>query len=257
MANPDLVYVSANDRVTFEQKTDGFSPFCFGPAGSVITMMGGKWGKINKGVYKFTCPDYTKMQDVVPNIITADSMRNMHINGVLTPAAGKLGAAEGEKLDGYVLFDNVPILQSALQSGTRVDFSFDGGLTLVDTAYEKSLAKDENGNILGILPKVVVLNQSNLYDTDKLYLTDKYTVGDVHVFDNDSHVLVSTDGVRDCMISVGTYDKGGRMTAVRTEHVLLTFNEPYATVLNPGERLFVFDYVNFSGTNMHPATKSK
>lgn len=257
VANPDLVYVSANDRVTFEQKTDGFSPFCFGPAGSVITMMGGKWGKINKGVYKFTCPDYTKMQDVVPNIITADSMRNMHINGVLTPAAGKLGAAEGEKLDGYVLFDNVPILQSALQSGTRVDFSFDGGLTLVDTAYEKSLAKDENGNILGILPKVVALNQSNLYDTDKLYLTDKYTVGDVHVFDNDSHVLVSTDGVRDCMISVGTYDKGGRMTAVRTEHVLLTFNEPYATVLNPGERLFVFDYVNFSGTNMHPATKSK
>lgn len=257
VANPDLVYVSANDRVTFEQKTDGFSPFCFGPAGSVITMMGGKWGKINKGVYKFTCPDYTKMQDVVPNIIIADSMRNMHINGVLTPAAGKLGAAEGEKLDGYVLFDNVPILQSALQSGTRVDFSFDGGLKMVETDYDQCLAKDENGNVLGILPKVVVLNQSNLYDTDKLYLTDKYTVGDVHVFDNDSHVLVSTDGVRDCMISVGTYDKGGRMTAVRTEHVLLTFNEPYATVLNPGERLFVFDYVNFSGTNMHPATKSK
>lgn len=260
VSNPDLVYVSAGDRVTYEQKTDGFAPFCFGPANSILSVMGGKWGKITKGVYKFTCPDYKKMQSVVPNITTADSMVGMHINGIMTAAAGRLGAAAGEKYGGYVLFDNVPIVQSALQSGTRVDFSMNGGLTHVGEEFAKSLAKDENGNVLGILPKVVVLNNNTsapIYETDKLYLTDKYTEGDVHIFDNGTHYLISTDGVRDCFISVAAFDESGRMTTVRAEHVLLTFSEPYATALNPGERLFVFDYENFSGTNMRPATKSK
>lgn len=248
---PDITYINSNDVITADYKTDGFQPICFGEKGTIISVMGPIDAPLTTGSYKFASRDYSALQAVIPNVDITDAMKGMHINGVLTAAEGVLGAPSGTAWNGYILFDNMPIVQSAL-NGTRLDYAMDG-IEFVNEAYpEKTLCYDKSGNVLGLNPNKITTNLANIYNTNQLYLTDKYTDGKVNIINNGTHYMITTDGTRDVQIIVSTYNNDGKCEKIDVEKRVLTFAEPYVVQLKPNQKLFVWENTNYEQASFIP-----
>lgn len=252
---PDITYIHSNDSITAEYKADGFSPVCFGEKGTIISVMGPIDVPLTTGNYKFASWDYSALQAVIPDVDTQDAMKGMHINGILTATEGVLGAPSGTAWNGYILFDNLPIVQSAL-NGTRLDYAM-ADIEFVNEAYpEQTLSYDKNGNVLGLNPDKITTNLANIYNTDALYLTDKYTDGKVNIINNGTHYMITTDGTADVQIAVVTYKEGGWFEDIDVEKRVLTFAEPYVVQLQPNQKLFVWENTNYKETSLKPLTQA-
>ena len=215
---------------------------------SIIKALGSVTAPLTKGRSKY-CIDNSNISQIPIDVTVPDALTGCYLNGYLKVKDLYTTPELVEK--GYVLFDNVPIVNSAINtnSNNRLDFS------VYDIRLDSAATHeyDENGIYIGEKQGIVgcPISAPLVYEWDNLYITNAGPKKGFNILKNGNSYTLTTDGAMSCFVVIATYD-GDRLVNSAAEQVIVSINNSKSYTLSGNQRLFVWENDVNRGTTMKP-----
>lgn len=249
---PDAIYVKAGDELTVTVPTEvnknTFAPF---NAGVARNTEGNQNGHTKYCMNAGSIPTFARTKEDT-------GLTGCFFNGYITTKIDYQGTPAGS----MVYVNNAKVLSVVAASATgRNDFEIDLKAYNNSAAEAKKVAFiDENGTVYHdthgyvFQAKYEEGTQKDLlvYNFMNLWVTNAKTEGDIKVFDNGDHYVLTTDAAETCYIIRATYDENGALKSTETEDVFVTLMAPYGIKVAENQKVFVWKNEPFKGTTMQP-----
>ena len=184
---------------------------------------------------------------VIPfDVSERDALVGCHLSGYLK--VKDIASTTDIIESGYILFNNVPIVESVVNSSknNRLDFSV-GEITYVnDISATKEYV---DGIYVGELQGM--LNGKNNYEWDNLYITNASEKQGLKITKNGEYYTISNDGAGSYFVVIATLD-GDRMSDVELESIIVSQNNSKIYRVSDNQKLFVWNNDVNKGTTMQP-----
>lgn len=225
------------------------------PMDTVIKTMGGVSSPLTQGKAKFCIHNTEATQKAFSgfNFMADDAIKDCYLSGYLK--VNDIDATDDIVESGYLLFDNVKIVQSRNNAtNTRVDFSIADPFKGLDNAnLDQWAVYDEDGNYLGVKQNVLSIgNQGTPYEWDNLYITNTKNDNAVKVVKEGNTYTISCNGAKYVKVMTVTY-RDGAMLSVKAENVIVSYNNPkVVSVAGNNQKVLVWDNVMYEGSSFSP-----
>ncbi|MBQ7040344.1 MAG: hypothetical protein IJN39_07225, partial [Clostridia bacterium] len=188
--------------------------------------------------------------DRIPfDVFADDALVGCYLSGYL--AVKDIASTTDVVEKGYILFNNVPIVESAINSSknNRLDFSVGEITYYSDISLTKEYVDDVYvGELQG------AVNNKNNYLWDNLYITNSTAKKGFQVIKEGNTYTITNDGAGSYFVAIATYD-GDRMTEVTAENVIVSVNNSKTYTIADNQKLFVWKSDVNKGTSMQPVIK--
>ncbi len=244
ITNPDIIYVQEGDVITTEkaetQDKTNFAPINAGTARNTEGGMGP-----DKGNHIKFCLTASKMPEFSNTKDDATGLTGCTFNGYIVTKIDFEGTPAGSK----IYFENAEIFD-IVAAGNRIDLEID--IKSCDTNKASEIALTTPDGITYHDPYRYVMRKSNVYDFSNLYITNSSSQSGITAINNGDHYVLVTETAQKCYLVTVTYDDNGNITNTETREVFVTLTEPAAAPIEENQKVFVWNYEPFAGTNMRP-----
>lgn len=238
-------YTLSKYKVSMKTDKTNFEPVSL----SILNAAGSVTPPLTTGKSKY-CIAYKDINKIPIDVSYPDALEGCYLNGYLV-------AKDLKDTDivesGYVLFNNVKIVNSAINpsSNNRFDFSVADILMGDRTKCEEY---DENGNYLGVKQGIINVTNGALvtYDWSNLYITNSKTQPGLQCIQNGNTYTISCDTAEYVYVVKAAFDSAGRMTSVSAEDAIISVNNPKVVTVADNEKVFVWKDEMYKGTNLQP-----
>lgn len=246
-------YTLSPKKVTLESDVNkkNFTPVSMG---DVIKTMGGVSAPLTTGTAKFCLYNNEKAENAFSgfDFKADDALKNCYLNGYLK--VKDISATADIQESGYILFDNVKIVQSRNNTDrSRVDFSIADPFTSVgNTNPDLWAVYDKNGKYLGVKQNMLNTgNQGDIYEWENLYITNTRNDNSIKLTQEGNTYTISCNGAKYVKVLTVTYSNGV-MTDVQSENVIVSINNPKVITVNANQKVMVWDNVMYEGSTFAP-----
>ncbi|MBQ2967934.1 MAG: hypothetical protein IJE10_07450 [Clostridia bacterium] len=232
---PQAIELETGDKYSFE-------PISL----SVLYAMGRVTSPLTAGKSKY-CILNEDLGSIPIDVTANDALVGCYLSGYLEV---KDNASTADVVEsGYVLFDNVPIVNSAINSDKddRLDFSVDG------ISISTNTAEYVNGVYVGEQQGLVNTTNSALktYEWENLYISNASGKKGLQLIRNGNTYTLTNDGACCCFVLIATY-KNGIMKDIEADKVIVSVNNSKKYILEENQRMFVWECDVNKGSSLKP-----
>ena len=235
--------VAPNEVTLVNPKSSNFEPV----SSEIVSDVGTITGTLTEGKLKLcsSSSKHTRYETFGFDVWEDDALKGCYLNGYLIAKDDSSTTDIAES--GYILFDNVEIVQSKyIESKARLDFSVNGyQMKNTPVSYY-----DSNGNYLG--PDQSTVSRTKYYDWSNLYITNSSKKNtDIKISRDGNICTLSSSGAKMATVIIATYD-GARMTNVKMEDVIVSVNNSRVYEIGDNQKLFVWQKEIYKPITMKP-----
>ena len=216
---------------------------------SIINALGAVSAPLTKGKSKY-CIGKGNISAIPIDVTADDALVGCHLSGYLK--VKDLTSTTDIVERGYILFDNVPIVDSAINTSSngRFDFSVDDIMLAASNIVTRETV---DGVYVGEKQGMVNCTKvaKTTYEWDNLYITNAGTKTGLKVIREGNTYTISNDGAGSYFVIIATFD-GDRMTDVVSESVIVSVNNSKTYTVSENQKLFVWNNNVNRGTTMKP-----
>ena len=215
---------------------------------SILNALGSVSSPLTTGDSKY-CIASSNVKNIPFDVTPYDALKGCYLSGYLK--VKDLPTTKDITEKGYILFDNIPIVNSAINTSknNRLDFSVKGiEIDIKDMhEYENGVYIGEKQGFVNCLP-----SGQEVYEWDNLYITNASAKKGFHIVKDKNTYTLATDGAKSCFVAVATYDGSGKMLDLKAEQVIVSVNNSKTYTLSANQKLFVWENDVNKGTTMKP-----
>ena len=232
---PQTIKLETGDKYSFE-------PISL----SVLYAMGRVTSPLTAGKSKY-CILNEDLGSIPIDVTANDALAGCYLSGYLE--VKDIASTADVVESGYVLFDNVPIVNSAINSDKddRLDFSVDG------ISISTNTAEYVNGVYVGEQQGLVNTTNSALktYEWKNLYIANTSGKKGLQLIRNGNTYTLTNDGACCCFVLIATY-KNGIMKDIEADKVIVSVNNSKKYTLEENQRMFVWECDVNKGSTLRP-----
>ncbi|MBQ2967960.1 MAG: hypothetical protein IJE10_07580 [Clostridia bacterium] len=248
----DKEYTIAPQEITvYEPQKYTFEPISM----SIVSNLGGVSSPLTTGKSKY-CIQNQSISFFPFNATAQNALKDCYLSGYLK--VKDLTSTTDVIEKGYVLFDNVPIVNSVINTSAsnRLDFSVND---IIYTDIPENTHEYKNGTYIGALQGTVVglSEHTDAYEWGNLYITNADSKKGLQFTRNGNTYTLSNDGACCLFVAVATYSDQNQMLDARIEQVIVSINNSKSYTISNNQKLFVWECDVNKGTSLCPVFSSK
>ena len=250
IAPQEIALQAVNSKASFEPVVLSSALRTLSGTGTTLSEGEVMFGLINSTTVKSAFGDH--------DITEEDALKDCYLSGYVT--VSDISATSDINESGYLLFDNVPIVQSKDDtSARRIAFSLDSNhmKALNSTNASDWADKDENSNYLGVKQGYMYVQSRTIYDFSNLYITNASNDNKLSITKDGNNYTISSNGAKCCFIVIADYDNLGKFTNVSVENAIISLNNSKSIALNDNQKMFVWESDVNRGTTLKPLFEVK